>query len=96
MTIARAQIGSQMKGNKMKKKMCGGGVKKKGMGGLIPLGIVPQLAYQAMQKNKAKPQEQAKGTHRTTGGRTVKAAKSGGMMRGDGICRSGKTKGTMR
>lgn len=62
MAISRAQMSSQLTGNKMKKRP----VQKKVLGGLlgaaagngaiVPLGIIPQLMYRANKKSKASAQ----------------------------------------
>ena len=104
MAISRAQMGSQLTGNKMKK------TKKKAMGGLMgaladagvkaPIGIIPQMI---MARNKSRgtaapmPEEaaapMAAGMQRPE--LPTRGMKKGGKVRGDGVCQRGKTKGRM-
>lgn len=104
MAISRAQMGSQMKGNRMNCK----GTKKMQAGGMMPdaegnYSAVPQAGKQAMEqavaqamavaKDKAPRKDAAPLMRKVTG---MKKMKSGGRVRGDGVCQRGKTKGTMR
>jgi hypothetical protein len=81
MAISRAQMGSQLTGNKMKKTM------KKAMGGqMAPMQgmeqmVDPNMAALAEMQRMQMP---------------ARGMKKGGKVRGDGVCQRGKTKGTMR
>ena len=102
MTISRANMGSQLKGNRMYKK-----VKKKGKGGDI-LGSLSPLygimsgkgAFGKLADAGLSPAGMLAKEMREKGGKgkqRVAVAKEGGRMgRGDGCCVRGKTKGTMR
>lgn len=112
MAISRAQMGSQLTGNKMKK------TKKKNVGGLlgamagegamIPLGVIPQMLYKQNKDRRAAamadmPQEGTAPTATATATGAMerpqlptRGMKKGRMVRGDGCCMRGKTKGTMR
>ena len=97
MAISRAQMGKQLKGNKMKKP-----VKKKVLGGLmddgmVPLGIIPQLIAKRNKKNKAAPNASDPSEAMIRAASQPKAMKKGGKVggRGDGCCQRGKTKGRM-
>jgi hypothetical protein len=111
MAISRAQMGSQLTGNKMKKP-----VKKKALGGMMmdkmtdgaikaPVGIIPQLLM-AQNRNRdaavaPMPEEAATAGAGGMGPMqrpelATRGMKKGGKVRGDGVCQRGKTKGTMR
>lgn len=110
MAISRAQMGSQLRGNKMKKKP----VQKKVLGGLMsggmaPLGIIPQMIYknQKDKKKAAANSEKEKGLATAKRNRDIMQAaaargqqprqmKDGGKLnRADGCVVKGKTKGRM-
>ena len=91
-------MGSQLTGNKMKKKP----VKKKAIGGA--LGIIPQMLYQQNKKNKsaAESSDEQKAAEAVLRNRQIMQAASqrakpmadgGRVTRGDGACVRGKTKG---
>ena len=106
MTISRAQMGSQLTGNKMKK------TQKKALGGLmgalsgegvkVPLGIIPQMLYQRNKDRKAAATPGPDVSPAATKDRAqrpelpTRGMKRGGKVRGDGVCQRGHTKGTMR
>ena len=105
MAISRAQMGSQLTGNKMKK------TKKMALGGMLldkmtdgaikaPIGIIPQMLMARERKRGAAAQmpEEAQSDMATTMQRPelpARGMKAGGKVRGDGICQRGKTKGRM-
>lgn len=102
MTISRAQMGSQLKGNKMKKpvqkKAIGGALGALAAGdikGAIP-GVLPMMLMDRERKKKRDraASEGPSGPSATTG---VTGMKAGGKVtRGDGACMKGHTKGKMR
>jgi len=101
MAMSRAQMGSQMKGNRMNCK----GTKKMQAGGMMPdaegnYAAVPQAGRQAMEQAVAQAAAAAKArTPRKDAAplmRKARPMKAGGRVRGDGCCQRGKTKGTMR
>jgi hypothetical protein len=109
MAISRAQMGSQLTGNKMKKtkKMALGGVLLDKMtNGAIkaPIGIIPQMIMANRRKDRAAaapmPEEATAGASgmapMARPDLPARGMKRGGKVRGDGVCQRGKTKGTMR
>jgi hypothetical protein len=125
MTISRAQMGSQLTGNRMKKKP----VKRKALGGLMGAAIKeggianlsPAVALAKTLKSgrpegmlrlsplaqafgrRSRDQDETEATQSTMPSGPVerptlptRGMKRGGKVRGDGICKRGRTKGTMR
>lgn len=93
MAISRAQMGKQLKGNKMKK------TKKMGNGGMMPMGIIPQMIAMTAKKRKASADEVGDPVEAMVQAASQpKTMKKGGKVggRGDGCCQRGRTKGTMR
>ena len=101
MTISRANMRQQLKGNPMKKP-----VKKKAVGGAIGalmkgdisgalpgalMGVLPQMALKQSEKRKDKRRGEG-----PSGPSDVTGMKKGGKVgRGDGACMKGRTKGKM-
>lgn len=109
MTISRAQMGNQLKGNKMKKMKKGGKI----LGMLSPAvalgqslksgkaeGILGMSALGAMHNASRKKRDRAEGPEGPSGPSGpsgVTGMKRGGKVtRGDGVCMKGHTKGKMR
>ena len=103
MAISRAQMRTQLKGNKMKKttKKKGGGKLDGLVGGALGAmmagdikGAIPGLAGVAMQRKMNRDEDD-----KPKSNMAAKPMKKGGAVkgnRGDGCCMRGKTKGTMR
>ena len=92
MAISRAQMGSQLTGNRMKKK-----VEKKLLGGLMAAkklgaGAIPTVAA-ARSIESGQPEGILKYTPMGMMMRKARGMKAGGKVRGDGVCQRGKTKG---
>ena len=92
MAISRSQMGSQLTGNRMKKK-----TEKKALGGImlakkLGAGAIPTVAA-ARSIESGQPEGILQYTPVGMMMRKTKGMKDGGKVRGDGIAQRGKTKG---
>ena len=92
MAISRAQMRSQLTGNRMKKK-----TEKKALGGImlakkLGAGAIPTVAA-ARSIESGEPEGILKYTPMGMMMRKARGMKAGGKVRGDGVCKRGKTKG---
>jgi hypothetical protein len=105
MTISRAQMASQLTGNKMKKKpvkrkalggLMGAAIKEGGIANLSPAVAVAKSLKSGRPEGMLRLSPLAMAFGRRGRSEDERGMKRGGKVRGDGICQHGKTKGTMR